>query len=344
MRRRSFLKNSVGAGSFLLTSSALPTRAQNSSPGTKKFKKIVFSKQLEWISDYDELMETIAEIGFEGIELTTRPGGHVLPERVEEDLPRMYEAAKKANIEITMIATRITDSNDKFAVPTLKTASSLKIPFYRMGGLSYSADQNPEQTLSDYKSIFRDLAQLNEKYNIHGAYQSHAGSRRISAPTFDLWYLLKDLNPKWIGCEYDTRHTQIENGSWWPVGLKLLGPYVKSMVAKDFVYVKSEGKRRPQNCEFGAGEVDFKAFFSLVKELNISGPISMHFPWKFLPEPEKLSHIERRKQTIRIMREKGIKKINAKLREAGLAEYYHNPFMTSRYLCPLQAKLFLLFK
>ena len=33
-------------------------------------------------------------------------------------------------------------------------------------------------------------------------------------PMWDLWYLLHDLNPQFIGCEYDIRHAVAEGGAF----------------------------------------------------------------------------------------------------------------------------------
>ena len=49
---------------------------------TTGLKISVFSKTLHWIEDYQTLTETVAEIGFDGIDLTVRPDGNVLPEKV----------------------------------------------------------------------------------------------------------------------------------------------------------------------------------------------------------------------------------------------------------------------
>ena len=54
----------------------------------------VFSKHLQYL-DYRALAGTIAEAGFGGIDLTVRDGGHVLPERVGDDLPKAVEAARE---------------------------------------------------------------------------------------------------------------------------------------------------------------------------------------------------------------------------------------------------------
>jgi hypothetical protein len=53
----------------------------------------LFSKHLPKLN-YAELASTVKQIGFEGVDLTVRPGGHVLPERAAEDLPRAVEAIR----------------------------------------------------------------------------------------------------------------------------------------------------------------------------------------------------------------------------------------------------------
>ena len=58
----------------------------------------MFSKTLHWISDYQILANTVAEMGFDGIDLTVRPEGHVLPEKVILDLPKAVQAAKIAKM------------------------------------------------------------------------------------------------------------------------------------------------------------------------------------------------------------------------------------------------------
>ncbi len=63
----------------------------------------VFSKCLQWL-DYSGMAAITAEAGFDGVDLTVRQGGHVLPERVEEDLPMAVEAATKAGILATAAA------------------------------------------------------------------------------------------------------------------------------------------------------------------------------------------------------------------------------------------------
>jgi len=66
------------------------------------FKISIFSKHLQWL-DYKEMANVLHEIGFDGADLTVRPGGHVLPDRVEEDLPKAAEALARGREKDTHV-------------------------------------------------------------------------------------------------------------------------------------------------------------------------------------------------------------------------------------------------
>ena len=188
-----------------------------------------------------------------------------------------------------------------------------------MGGLSYGDEQPVEESLREYRALFRDLADLNREHGVYGVYQNHAGANRVSAAIWDLWYLLRELDPAWIGCQYDTRHAQLEGGSWWPVGLRLLRPFVRTTVAKDFRWVERGGARRVQNCPVGEGEVDFDRHFALVKQLDVGGPISLHFPYPLFEDADVMAASVRARRTAEVMRRKGVLPLRAMLQKAGLA-------------------------
>jgi sugar phosphate isomerase/epimerase len=308
--RRDFLKLLSVAGTMLPITKAI------SSPPAKT-KIAVFSKPLEWL-DYTTLAQTAAETGFDGLDLTVRPKGHVLPERVTEDLSRAVEAARKAGLEVTMLTTAITSARDKFTEPILKTASQLGIRYYRTGYLDYDESLGIEKSLERHKKQLAELAQLNKAYQIHGAYQNHSGTR-VGGPVWDIWILLKDLDPSWIGCQYDIHHAVIEGGTAWPVGLKLLHKYIKTIDIKDFKWVEKEGKWREETVPLEEGMVDFKKYFELVNKLGIQAPVSLHYEYPFFPESANTQPLEaRRKKAVEVMK-KDLVKLRSRLKEAGLS-------------------------
>jgi hypothetical protein len=71
----------------LLANHAQPAPAVTAVP----LKISVFSKHFQW-TNWQEMAAIAKDIGFDGIDLTVRAGGHVLPDRVEEDLPKDAEA------------------------------------------------------------------------------------------------------------------------------------------------------------------------------------------------------------------------------------------------------------
>jgi L-ribulose-5-phosphate 3-epimerase len=275
LSRREFLTSAAaGLAMTPLAEAAGRTFLKNE----KKFQICIFSKHLQWL-DYPGMAQTAAELGFDGVDLTVRRRGHVLPERVEDDLPKAVEAVKAAGIKPLMMTTDINDPDDPKTEKVLKTASALGIRYYRLGYYVYSEDESITATLEQAEPKIKDLAAMNKHFNIHGAYQNHAGSRYVGAPVWDLWELLKNLDPKYIGCQFDIRHATVEGGQTWPLHLRLMSKYIKTLVIKDFRWEKTNNKWQTINCPLGQGAVDFDGYFKLLKKLSISGSISVHYEY-----------------------------------------------------------------
>lgn len=313
--RRTFMAG-MAAGAVLPLAGWSTAPIRSMLPSKTPFPISVFSKQLQWL-EYDALAETVAEIGFEGIDLTVRPGGHVIPEAVDDDLPRAVEAAQKAGISVPSIVTAITDPADEYTEPILETAAGQDVGVYRMGYLRYDDAAGMVESLNAHRPRIAKLAELNARYGIHGAYQNHDGTN-VGAPVWDLWTLLDGLDARWIGVQYDIRHATVEGGHAWPLGFKLLAPYVRNIVVKDFVWAKSDRGWRIQDVPLGEGMVDFKAFFEQVKAHNIQGPISLHYEYPLPGDDGSLSLTDRRKQVIAVMR-RDLGRLREMLGEAGLA-------------------------
>ena len=294
MNRRDFVKTMAAA-------SAAATVPFSLSAATRSKKIVVFSKHLQWL-DYQKSAEVVAQAGLDGVDLTVRPGGHVLPERAEEDLPKAVEAMHNAGLDVPMMTTRITSAADPQTEKLLKVASELGIKYYRMGYLSYDDDLGIEGTLKHYRSQMEELADVNRQYGVHGAYQNHAGTR-VGAPIWDLWLLLKGLDPKHIGIQYDIKHATAEGGRSWVLGLELVQDFVRCIVLKDFVWQKRNGEWRDTSVPLGTGMVDFDEYFKRLKHMNFSGPISLHLEYPLPHETMKnASEAEKIDETIKVLK------------------------------------------
>ena len=91
----------------------------------------IFSKHLHWLN-FKEVGEFTKQLGYDGVDLTVRKGGHVPPEKVVELLPKAVDEIKSAGVEVPMMATNINDADDPLTEKILKTASECGIKYYRM--------------------------------------------------------------------------------------------------------------------------------------------------------------------------------------------------------------------
>ncbi len=246
------------------------------------FKISVFSKHFQFLN-FEEMAKALTQIGFDGADLTVRPGGHVPPERAETDLPKVVEALAKEGKKVYMLTTAIDNADDPVTVKVLKTASSLGIKHYRMNWGHYDASRTVEENIALMKAKLAKLAVLNEKYSISGEYQNHSGVAAegiyFGGAIWDIAQILKAINSPWLGSQYDLYHATVEGANTWPVGLKLISPFIRSIDIKDFKWVERDGKVRSESVPLGTGMVDFGRFFRFLKDNRIEVPVSMHFEY-----------------------------------------------------------------
>jgi sugar phosphate isomerase/epimerase len=277
--RRNFIKQSSLAGSALIfpVNSITESLLEINTGETKNLNVHLFSKHLQFL-DYNGMSEAAAEMGFDGLDLTVRPKGHVLPDRVQEDLPMAVEAMKKYGLNPRMMTTNVIDAENHEQKSVLETASKNGLSHYRTGWLSYPEDREITESQAIYGQQFKSLELLNKKLGLIGCYQNHAGNH-VGAPIWDLPAILEATNNSHMGCQYDIRHAVVEGGSSWELGLRLIRPYIKSIVIKDFKWGTVNGQWKPINTPLGEGMVDFDRYFSLLKKYNINVPVSLHLEY-----------------------------------------------------------------
>jgi len=277
MERRNFIKNT---GLSVAGLSMAGTGLTGSVLNAKSVKRPIcaFTKCLQFLN-FDQIAEVLARMEFDGADITVRPGGQIEPENVKTELPKAVKALQKSGIGIPMMVTAVTDASDKISIETLKVAADSGIKYYRMGWLSYNFSKTIQQNLDEYKGQLEKLAELNEKIGIHGGYQNHSGVH-VGAPVWDLYDLLKDVNPKYLGVQYDIRHATTEAGYSWILGMKRVEPWIRTICIKDFVWGKTDkGDWKHENVMLGEGIVKFDEFLKEYATLKVEAPISIHYEY-----------------------------------------------------------------
>lgn len=265
--RRVFLGGAVAAATAIASPGRLALANDTAASGTEVCAFIKFVQSLS----YDEMAQRIAEIGFEGIESTVRKGGHVLPEQVEENLPKQMEAVKKSGMDITIMTTDVLDTNNPLTERVLRTGASLGIKKYRMGFYRYDESRSVMEQLDEIRPKLKDLAALNRELGITAVYQNHSGANFVGSVLWDLKYLLEEIPREEIGSAFDIRHATVEGGTAWPIHYDVMKPHIGAVFAKDFLW---DGKK-PKHVPLGEGRVD-SDFFKLHKASGLDCPVSLH--------------------------------------------------------------------
>lgn len=272
MNRRNFMATVTAAGAAMAFGPKLHGEANG-------WQFNCFTKHLQWL-DYKQTAEVLKKAGYDGADLTVRPGGHVLPERVEDDLPRAVEAFEAVGLKVPMIVTAVRQADDPVQEKVLRTAHKLGVKIYRMGYLKYDDRLGIEQSIEKLRPQIKELADLNREIGITGAYQNHAGTG-IGGPIWDLRQLLKGIDPQHLGIQYDIKHATAEGGRSWIIGFKLVAEHINCLALKDFLWLKNEKddwKDRP--VPMGTGMTDYATFFQTLKQLGVHVPITMHLEYQ----------------------------------------------------------------
>lgn len=240
----------------------------------------LFSKHLQFLG-WPEMAAAAKEIGFDGVDLTVRKGGHVAPERAAEDLPKAKEIIEKAGLALTMITSDVVHVGSPHAEAVLRTASKLGIRHYRWGGFRYrDPGPPPEVQLRELQPKVKELAAMNRDLGLTAMYHTHSGLNQVGASMWDLWLLLKDEKPAEVSFNYDIAHATIEGGlGGWVHSARLALPFSRGLALKDFRWERGPQGWRVVWCPIGEGMVRFDQFVPMMKAAAFDGPLQVHYEY-----------------------------------------------------------------
>ncbi|MDF1851715.1 MAG: sugar phosphate isomerase/epimerase [Verrucomicrobiales bacterium] len=245
-----------------------------------------FTKPLQHLS-YAEMAKVIAEIGFDGIEAPVRPRGHVLPEKVEEDLPRMIDALKDEGLSLTLLTSGINEvSAEQHTEKVLRTAAGLGVKRFRMAYYKYDLKKPIAPQMKEFRPKLKDLVALSKEVGIKPIYQNHSGRNYFGGPIWDLAEVLEDFDPADVGVAFDIGHATVEGAKAWPLNFARIRRYI------DMIYVKEPGWKdnKLEWGPVGSGCVD-QAFYDVLKKSDFSGPISLHVEYLGHKDPKMVPTI-----------------------------------------------------
>jgi sugar phosphate isomerase/epimerase len=256
---------------------------------------VMFSKMLGEFP-VPEAARRINGLGFDGVDLTVRPKGHVEPAGVGMALPEAVKAIRDQGLTVPMISTAITGADDPAAEATLAAAVHEDIRYLKLG--YWNA---PRGALADAidraRRALDGLQRLAEKYHVTLGVHNHSGAGYVNCQPAVIWTLLKDRDPARIAAYFDPGHAAVEGGDGGGrQALELLGPRIRMVAVKDFGWKSRPGRPKAtwssQLVPLREGLVPWPEVFASLQALDFRGPISLHseykggHSWRDLSTPE----------------------------------------------------------
>jgi len=252
-------------------------------------KLIMFTKMLKNIGNLtlQQAGDHMAEIGFDGADLTVREGGYVPPEGVIKGLPDAVETLRSRGLDVPMITTNITDAGKSYARDTFKAASDCGIKYIKLGYWEYGGFGKAEGQIRMMRNDLDGIYKLGKEYGVNAAVHIHSGNC-LSSSAVLLWMLLRSYEPNHLGAYIDPGHMAVEGGlTGWRMGMDLLRENTRIVAVKDFGWFRGPHGAGQKGWSvdivpLSEGLVPWVEVFQYLRGMGFDGPISLHSEYERL--------------------------------------------------------------
>lgn len=285
MDRRQVLKTLAGAAL------ARPLAAQQPSPAAPPQKTVppivAFSQNLIEV-EYPELGDIVKQMGFDGVDLCVRPGGHVEPRLANVDLVRAFEVMSGNGLIVPVVTTAVTTPGDRTAVPVIALAGMSGAKAFRTGNWSYSGVPSLPQRLVEVQRDLATLSAIGRQYNIAAAIYNGVGDS-VGASIWDVQRIIEPLDQQWTGYFFDIGNATAQGAAGgWETALRMVLPRVKAVSVQDFIWEKQNDRWQMTRCPLGEGMVDWTKFFQILAQANYAGSITVEVGYATKQMPSAL--------------------------------------------------------
>jgi sugar phosphate isomerase/epimerase len=244
---------------------------------------VMFSKMLQEFS-VAEAARRIKSLGFDGVDLTVRPKGHVVPEEVARALPLAVKEIHAQGLAVPMASTAITRANEPHAEATVDAAAGQGITMLKLG--YWNAPRGKLREAIDAARLALDgLERLAESYHVTFGIHNHSGPGYVNCQPAVILGLLRDRDPKRVCSYFDPGHAAVEGGNGgWRQSLELLAPQIRMLAVKDFGWKSHPGKTKAvwqsEQVPLRDGLVAWPEVFDALGKSPFNGPVSLHSEYK----------------------------------------------------------------
>ena len=246
-------------------------------------KFVLFTDDIRDLSIRDAC-RAAKKAGFDGLDLTLRPGGHVVPENAGPGLAEAHQVADEEGFAISMATTAITAADALYAEQVID-AVHFRIPAIKLGYWHYQPFGTAMKQFDEARRKLEGIIRLARRYHVRPCVHLHSGKLIANTPL--IYQLLKDFSPDDVGAYVDTMHMTVEGGdAGWEMALDLVKPWVALVGVKNFLFHPTKRDEfglpiyEPRITPLAEGMVRLPAFFKRLKEIGYDGIVSLHSEYR----------------------------------------------------------------
>jgi len=233
-----------------------------------------------------EACRSARDAGFDGVDLTVRPGGHVKPENAEMGLAEARRIAESEGVSIPMITTGLTDATEPHAEAIFAAAAHYGARMLKLGYWEYRPFGTLAKQIDAARERLERLVRLGEKYKVLPCVHCHSG-RYVASGGPLLYLVLREFRPGEAGAYVDPMHMTIEGSlSGWELGLDLVAPWLALAGIKNFRWKetardeKGQMRWRWEYVPLQDGHAPLPEFVAYLRQLRFDGVVSLHSEYK----------------------------------------------------------------
>ena len=202
-----------------------------------------YTRHLAWLRTADEIAEAAIEMTCGGVNPTIQAyPGHIDPAKVAQELPPFVKTMQKHGLRVRQVRggnqTDVTAPNVEAMIGTM---GQLGVTHYWIGTDNYDFAKPILPQLDAIKLKVEQFVKLNQKHGTTLMYHTRAGASSVGSVVWDLLYVMKDFDPKYVGFHWDTGHMSHHGSNMWELLMRTAGPYVVAMGWKDRAWQQNLG-------------------------------------------------------------------------------------------------------
>jgi sugar phosphate isomerase/epimerase len=230
----------------------------------------------------DQLADTMAECGFDGVDVMIRDTAWCNDDDYTRTLPRFAATMRERDLKCYTATTNWTYQNVSGIEDAYRLFADNGISMFRFLMQTYRGRKTYREDFAKARATAEELEKLGLRHKVKVLFQNHGGALFFSPAT--AYFMTKGLDPAAVGVHYDPGNLRAQEGWTNPtLSVDVLGEYLAYVGVKNAGWFLLPDSSRDQILTWqrhwtrlSAGMVDWREVLTELRAAEFQGPLCMH--------------------------------------------------------------------